>query len=48
MNEIENRMIVDGEWDEIEYRIPNKNRLKRLRQAYEESEGEEREDEYIV
>lgn len=45
---IENRMVVDLEWDEIEYRIPNKARLRRERQSYEEAEREDRENEYIV
>lgn len=41
---IENRMVIDDEWDEVEYRIPNKRRLKRERQAYEEAKREDRED----
>lgn len=47
-NELENRMVVDSEWDEIEYRIPNKNRIKRLRQACEEAERGDKENEYII
>ncbi len=35
---IENRMVVDHEWDEREYRIPSKAQIKRLGQAYEEVE----------
>lgn len=35
---IENRMVVDHEWDEREYRVPSKARLKRLRQTHEEAE----------
>lgn len=42
--QIENQNEVDPEWDGIEYRIPNKTRLKRERQAYEEAEREDRED----
>ena len=45
MQEIENRMIVDSEWDEIEYGVPSNARLKRQRQAYEEAEREDRENE---
>lgn len=45
--EIENRMVVDSEWGEIEYGIPNKRRLNRERQAYEEAEREDRENEFI-
>lgn len=39
--QIENRMVVDSEWGEIEYGMPNKARMNRQRQAYE---AEERED----
>ena len=35
---IENRMVVDSEWDEIEYGVPSKFRIKTERQAYEETE----------
>lgn len=40
---IENRMIVDSEWDEIEYGVPNKKRLERERRNFDEIEleGEE-------
>lgn len=41
---IENRMVIDEEWGEIEYRVPNRDRMKRERQAYEEAEREDRED----
>lgn len=41
--QIKNRMVVDWVWDEIEYGIPNKRRIKRERQAYEEAEREDRE-----
>lgn len=34
--------------DKTEYREPEKRRLKRERQAYEEAEREDRENEYIV
>lgn len=44
---VENKMLVDSEWDEQEYRVPNKARLKRLRQAYEEAERVDRENEFI-
>lgn len=46
--ELENRMMINSEWNEIEYVIPNKRRLKREMQAYEEAEREDRENEYIV
>lgn len=45
MYELENRMVIDEEWNEIEYGIPSRTRLKRERQAYEEEEREDREDE---
>lgn len=48
MDRIENKMVVDWAWDEIEYGVPNKAWLKRERQAYEEEEREDRENEYIV
>ena len=40
---LENHMILDWCWDEIEYGIPSKHRLKQLKQVYEEEEREERE-----
>lgn len=46
--DVENSMVVDWLWGEIEYGVPNKTRLKRGRQAYEAEEREDREDEYIV
>ena len=45
---IENKMVLDWPWDEIEYGVSNKRRLKRERQAYEEAEREDRENEYII
>lgn len=48
MEMIENAMVVDNWWDEQEYRIPSRARMKRERQAYEEAEREDRENEYIV
>ena len=48
MQEIENKMVVDWAWDEIEYGVPSRRRIKRERQAYEEAEREDRENEYIV
>ena len=36
--EVENSMVVDWWWDEHEYRVPSRARLKRERQAYEEAE----------
>ncbi len=48
MQEIENKMVLDWPWDEEEYGVPDRRRLKRIRQAYEEAEREDRENEYIV
>ena len=45
---IENRMVVDWVWDEIEYGLPNKHRIKRQRQTFEEEERKDREIEHIV
>lgn len=42
---VENAMAVDWFWDEEEYGVPDRRRLKRQAQAYREAEGEEREDE---
>ncbi len=36
--EVENPMTVDWWWDEQEYRVPSRARMKRERQAYEEAE----------
>lgn len=46
--QIENRMVVDSEWDEIEYGVPIKSRMRRMRQFYEAEEREDREDEHII
>lgn len=43
MEQIENKMVVDWAWDEVEYGVPNKRRLKRLMQDYEDEERGERE-----
>lgn len=43
MEQIDNIMAIDWWWDEQEYRVPSKERLKRERQAYEEAEGEDEE-----
>lgn len=48
MEQIENKMVVDWAWDEVEYGVPNKRRLNRLRKSYEEEEMEEREIEYAI
>lgn len=42
MERIENRMVVDSEWDEIEYGVKHCNMYQRKRQAYDEAEREER------
>lgn len=41
--QIENSMVVDWYWNEIEYGVPNKSRMERERRIYdeEEMEGEE-------
>ena len=36
--QIENHMIVDSFWDEIEYGIPSKARLRREKQIIDEEE----------
>ena len=41
--QIENSMVVNWWWDEQEYRMPSKARMKRERQAYEAAEREDRE-----
>lgn len=45
---IENPMVLDWWWDELEYGVPSKARLKGERQAYEEAEREDKENEYII
>lgn len=34
---LENRMVVDAEWDEVEYRVPRR-RYKAEHEAYEQEE----------
>ena len=42
---IENRMVVDSEWNEIEYGVPNRARMRFEKSVYEEMEQDyERED----
>lgn len=41
--QIENRMVVDAEWNEIEYGIPCKRRLQEERRIYDEIEMEDEE-----
>ena len=43
MEQIENRMVIDSEWDEIEYGVPNKARLRREREDYDREEMEDEE-----
>lgn len=43
--EVENPMTVDWWWDEQEYRLPSRARMKRERQACEEAEREDGENE---
>lgn len=40
MDQIENKMVVDLVWNEIEYGVPSRRHIKRERQAYEEAERE--------
>lgn len=44
--QIENRMVVDAEWNEIEYRVPAGNSYQRQRRAYDQAERDN--DEYII
>lgn len=39
--QIENRMVVDSEWGEIEYGVPCKRRLQEERRIYDEIEMED-------
>ena len=39
--QIENRMVVDSEWDEIEYGVPRRRTLNRKRRSYDEAEMED-------
>ncbi len=41
MEEVENRMVVDSEWDEVEYGVPSRHRITRMRQSYEEAVRED-------
>lgn len=41
--QIENRMVVDSEWGEIEYGVPCRQTLQRKRRNYDEVEMEEEE-----
>lgn len=45
MQELENGMVVDAIWEEIDYGVSNKRRLKRERKAYQEVEGMDGENE---
>lgn len=45
--QIENSMVVDSYWNEIEYGVPASSRLRRERQAYEQAERGENE-QYII
>lgn len=46
-SEVDNILTTDWYWDEQEYRVPSKARMKRERQAYEEAEREDRESEFM-
>lgn len=41
MERIENAMVEDWYWNEIEYGVPSPNRLRKTREAYEQAEREE-------
>lgn len=41
--QIENSMVVDSFWNEIEYGVPSGSRLRKEREAYEQAEREESE-----
>ena len=43
MEQIENRMVVDSEWGEIEYGVPDRGRLRNQRRNYDLEELEEEE-----
>lgn len=38
---IENRMVVDSEWDEEDYHCPSKARLRREKELYDREEMED-------
>lgn len=44
--QIENRMLVDEEWDEEEYGVPSKARLRREKQTLDEIEIGPTEEDY--
>lgn len=43
--QIENRMVVDSEWDEEDYHCTSKARLRREKELYDRTELEDFEDE---
>ena len=45
--QIENHMVVDEFWGEVEYGVPNKKRLLEERRAYDEWEFGKEEEEWI-
>lgn len=46
--QIENSMVVDSYRNEIEYGVPDSNRLRRERQSIELAEREENNEQYII
>ncbi len=44
MVEVENRMMVVSEWDEEEYHVPSKSRMRREKMLYDRLEQEDIED----
>ena len=43
--QIENKMVVDWWWGEVEYGVPDKSRLRREKRNYDEEEAEMEEEE---
>lgn len=46
--QIENHMTADWYWNEKEYGLPDANRMRRVREACEEAEREDKNCEYTV
>lgn len=44
MQTVDNWMVVDDAWNEIEYRVPKKSYLEKQREIYDELEREDFED----
>ena len=48
MQNNESSIVFEWWYNEQEYRISKKHHLKRVKQAYEDAEREDKEDEYII